>query len=86
MPTNTKSPLSPIKRVKSKDLTQEMRWLREHRREHAGQWVAIEGDRLVAHDLDADKFFAEVEQSGVKDPLFAHLEPEDERPFAGAWL
>jgi hypothetical protein len=63
-----------------------MQWLREHSREYAGQWVAIEGDRLVAHSLDADQFFAAVRQSGVKDPLFAHLEPEDERPFAGGWL
>ena len=77
--------MSPIRRVKSKDVTRELQWLREHRREYAGQWVAIDGDRLVAHDLDADKFFADVKNSGVRDPLFAHLEPVDDHPFAGGW-
>jgi hypothetical protein len=63
-----------------------MKWLSQHRREYAGQWVAIDGDRLVAHGFDADRFFAEVDQSGVTDPLFAHLESEDDRPSLGGLL
>ena len=30
----------------------EMRWLSQHRSEYDGQWVALEGDRLICHDAD----------------------------------
>jgi hypothetical protein len=78
--------LPPIRRVEGKDLSREMNWLRLHSRDYAGQWVAIDGDRLIAHDFDANRFFAEVDRSGVDDPLFAHLEAADERPSLGGLL
>ena len=31
------------------DSTRELRWLTEHAREYAGQWVALDGDRLIAN-------------------------------------
>ena len=30
------------------DSTREMRWIAEHQREYVGQWVALDGDRLIA--------------------------------------
>ena len=87
MPTNTRPPLPPIQRVKSKDRTREFKWLDQHWREYAGHWVAVEGDVLVAHGFDADKFFAEVKASGVTDPLFDRIEPLDQLPYGGGcWL
>ncbi|MBO0860240.1 MAG: hypothetical protein J2P21_17560, partial [Chloracidobacterium sp.] len=43
------------KRLKPKpmpDSTREFKWLSEHAREYAGQWVALDGDRLIAHSLN----------------------------------
>jgi hypothetical protein len=66
-----------------KDRTKERAWLEAHRREYAGQWVVLEGDTLVAHGEEAKAVFAAVDQAGVIDPLYVHLEPADELPFAG---
>lgn len=32
---------------------QERAWLNAHRDEYLGQWVALDGDRLIAHGTDA---------------------------------
>jgi Family of unknown function (DUF5678) len=75
----TRSSLSFI----PKDRTRERQWLALHRHEYAGQWIAIEADRLIAHGEDADQVFAEVDRLGIIDPLFVHVEPVDALPFAG---
>jgi hypothetical protein len=78
MPTQTKSPLPPIRRVEDYNPREtEMQWIREHGHEYPGQWIAVNGNRLVAHGVDAKQVFAAVDRVGVKDPLFVHLEPED---------
>src|SRR2546428_5386583 len=44
----TKPPLD--KRLRPKpmpDSTREFKWLADHAREYAGQWVALDGDRLI---------------------------------------
>ncbi|MGH9802754.1 MAG: DUF5678 domain-containing protein [Blastocatellia bacterium] len=78
-PTERQQPL----RVKMPDSSREMRWIKEHRKEYAGQWVALDGDRLLSHGMNAKEVFAAADQSGVTDPFFAHLEPADALPFGG---
>lgn len=78
------APRSKIKRVPQPDRSREMRWIKEHRKEYAGQWVALDGDRLLSHGTDARQVFAEARQS-VTSPFFAHLEPENEGHFIGGW-
>src|SRR5262245_56814410 len=41
------------KRVPWKDRSREYQWLRDHAREYVGQWVALEGDQLVASGATA---------------------------------
>ena len=33
-----------------------MKWLAEHAREYVGQWVALDGERLIAHGTDSQLF------------------------------
>jgi hypothetical protein len=61
----------------------EYEWLRQHRHEYAGQYVAIEGDKLYAHGLNGRKTLAEARQAGAKHPLVVRIEAEDELPFGG---
>lgn len=83
---HTKSPLSPIHEVQSYNPRQiEMQWILDHGNEYPGQWVAVDGDRLIAHSFDAKQVFDAVDRAGVADPLFAHLEPEDRLAEIEGW-
>lgn len=60
-----------------------LRWLAEHAREYAGQWVALDGDRLIAHGPDAREVYAAANASGVWLPLVDLVEDPDAPPWAG---
>jgi Family of unknown function (DUF5678) len=61
----------------------EYEWLRLHRGEYPGQYVAVLGDRLVAHAETLGELHRLVRESGVKRPLFVRVESPDELPFGG---
>lgn len=59
------------------------RWLKEHRDEYVGQWVALEGDRLLASGRDGRAVYEAARAAGVRAPLVTRVEGRDELPFAG---
>ena len=61
----------------------EYEWLRQHRHEYPGQYVVLEGDKLLAHGPDGRKALAEARQAGAKHPVVVRIEAEDELPFGG---
>ena len=61
----------------------EMRWIGEHRNEFPGEWVALDGDRLIAHGKDADPVFAAARTTGTIPFLFRC--PEDEARTTGGF-
>jgi Family of unknown function (DUF5678) len=61
----------------------EQRWLDEHRDEYLGQWVALEGDRLLASGADGRAVYEAARAAGVRAPLVTRVEGRDELPFAG---
>jgi len=61
----------------------EYEWLRQHRDEYAGQYVALKGDRLVAHAESLRELHHLVRESGIRRPLFVRIESPDELPFGG---
>lgn len=71
--------------VEMPDFSREIRWIKEHRQEYAGQWVALDGDRLLSHGMNAKEVFAAARQTGFAEPFFAHLEPADEVAYMGGW-
>lgn len=58
-------------------------WIEEHRAEFAGQYVALDGDRLVAHGADPREVVAAVRASGLNGLFFTLIPPADALPFAG---
>lgn len=71
--------------VPCRDRTKEMKWIDENRAAYAGQWVAVEGDALVAAGIDPLKVFAAAKTEGVRIPFVVHVLPEDTLPFVPGW-
>ncbi len=69
--------------VVSKDRSRENQWLAEHQREYIGQWVALEGDWLIAHGEDSAGVFAVADASGIERPMVIYVEDPGAPPFAG---
>jgi hypothetical protein len=65
------------------DISRETEWLDAHARQYAGQWVALDGDRLVACGSDAAEVYAAARDAGVKLPLVEFVEDPEGPLFAG---
>ncbi len=64
-------------------MTLEAAWLDEHRDGYAGQWVALDGDRLISASANAKEVYAAAQAAGTTDALIVRVEPADALPFAG---
>jgi hypothetical protein len=69
--------------VECSDYTREMQWLGDHQHEHGGQWVALKGDRLIAHGASAKEVYAAADAAGVEVPLVTRVDDPNAPPFAG---
>ena len=72
-----------MRRVRPSDLAREFQWLKEHKHEHAGKWVAVEGDTLVSVGDNAKEVYAAARAAGVRAPLVDFISPIDDLPFGG---
>ena len=61
----------------------EQRWLLEHRSSHAGKWVALWGDRVLASGPNASEVYRTARSLGVVVPFVAYVEADEQLPFAG---
>jgi len=62
----------------------ERAWIDAHREQYLHQWVALDGDRLLAHGLDAKQVYDEARQQGITSPYLAQVSPAGEA-FIGGW-
>lgn len=60
-------------------------WLKDHKEEYRGQWVALHNGVLIAHGIDGEEVVRTVHQAAIKLPLILFIEPADALPFAGLW-
>jgi Family of unknown function (DUF5678) len=66
-----------------KDRAGEGEWLQKHRDEYAGQWIALDGEKLIASGDDLKQVVSTARRLGVPDALMMRVEPNDALPFAG---
>jgi hypothetical protein len=62
----------------------ELEWLKQHDKEYAGQYLALFGDRLIAHAENLRDLDRLVKQSGVKRAVITRITALGEIPF-GRW-
>lgn len=65
------------------DHSSDLQWLREHRQEHLGDWVALAQGRLIASGYDAAEVYAAAMRFGVNRPLLVQVEPREALSFGG---
>lgn len=61
----------------------ELQWLSKQAGPFAGEWVALDGSRLVAHGVNLADVRAAASTAGVKEPFFARVPREMGLPFGG---
>ncbi|MFN7949167.1 MAG: hypothetical protein U0Z53_27685 [Blastocatellia bacterium] len=62
----------------------EHNWLNQHWREYLGQYVCLEGDRLVSSGADGRRVFAEARAAGIEVPFMVRVE-DPTAPQMGGW-
>jgi len=77
-PLDRRVPCEPMK-----DRTREMKWIEEHKHEYAGQWVALDGDRLIAASLIHAEISAAIKADGAELPLVHRIPSPDDLPYIG---
>ncbi len=59
-----------------------MKWIDENRQKYLGEWVCLDGNKLVAHGTDAVKLYREAREKGIIVPFVEHL-VEENKPYGG---
>ena len=62
---------------------EELRWLATESGPYAGEWVALDGPRLVAHGEKLASVSAAAKAAGVTEPFFASVPRDKDMPFGG---
>ena len=63
-----------------------LRWLQENREKYTGQWVALDGDRLIASGATAKEVYYKAKAEGVEIPFVELVTQQEPEPFTGGWL
>lgn len=78
------SPERTEERRPAPDSMLELKWLQEHQKDYAGEWVALDGDQLIARGSSAREVYQNAKRSGIQVPFIAWVESEeDQLPFGG---
>ena len=87
----TKRPNFPAKIIATdvpvRDRSREDVWLEKHRDEYDGQWVALDGDKLIVADADGKEFARKARESGLNGLFLIFVEGRNRPRFisGGVW-
>jgi hypothetical protein len=63
-----------------------LKWLHENREKYAGQWVALDGERLIASGPTAKEVYSKAKAKGVVLPFVELVKNPEPVPSTGGWL
>ena len=68
------------------DSSREMTWIAKPHRAFVNQWVALDGDNVVAHGSDGKAVYESARAQGVTSPFLHFVQERNDTPFVGGWL
>jgi hypothetical protein len=71
--------------VARRNFRKEMKWITQHQAEYSGQWVALDGDRLLSHSHDSGELLESVARSGVEVPFVVRIVSSEDKPLFVGW-
>jgi hypothetical protein len=74
-------PATSFRRIPVDDRAEEFQWLAQNSARFQGEWVALFGKRLLAHDVDYSKVSQEVKSLGIDRAMFMFIEGEETEDF-----
>ena len=63
-----------------------LRWLDENQEKYSGQWVALDGDRLIASGPTAKEVYSKAKAEGFEIPFVELVTDQEPVPSTGGWL
>ncbi len=79
--TSQTLPTSSFRRIPFDDRAEEFQWLAQNSGRFQGEWVALFGKRLLAHNVDYNKVSQEVKSLGIDGAMFMFIEGEGYEDF-----
>ncbi len=64
-------------------LNEERRWLDRHYEAYVNQWICLNGDQLIAADIDFEVAFKKAVEGGIESPNLSFVEDEPRFYFSG---
>lgn len=64
-----------------RDLSDEYRWIEEHREEYAGQWVALKGSRLISSGPNGVEVIQAARNAGFPDAFIKLVLPIEQTKY-----
>jgi len=68
------------------DRRQEIAWTIKPNLKYLGEWVALEGDEVVAHGTDGKAVYESARAHGIASPFLFHVSEPESTPFVGGWV
>lgn len=69
----------------AEDFRKAMAWLEENRSQYLGQWVALHGDQLISHGLDARQVYEAALAAGIDAPMLERVTEKATQPYWAGW-
>lgn len=77
---------SPTRLVPLRSFDEERKWISQHHDQYRGQFVALAGDRLLAHGVDEGAVIDQARLAGFQSPFVTYIETEAEEHYLSGWL
>jgi hypothetical protein len=68
------------------DRSAELKWASHPDVQFIGNWVVLQGGRVVASGSDPKQIYEDARAKGDSSPFLIFVSPDEQEPFAGGWI